>query len=280
MNAKYGKNDLRTAKALKNRGGIENFKGDTKAAVKTFEETISIYKKLKDLTEPDLKGFADVLEALGTIRAEQNLVSSEGLFKEALELRERTSGPESPEAATALSFLASINFFRRNFDKASELYARTLASVAKSVETSKQDVSLIYYRTECSYRKADIAERFEEIKSKYGPEGTIRPVGASNVLPRSRKVVQEGVVNGKASRLEKPKYPGDARAAGARGTVTVNILIDEKGNVISACSVDKSIHPSLVVVSEVAAYASKFEPTTLDGKPVKVAGKLTYTFSR
>ena len=81
-----------------------------------------------------MKGLADVLEALGSIRAEQSLVSSEGLFKEALELREKTSGPESPEAATSLSFLASINFFRQNFDKASELYARTLASVAKSVE--------------------------------------------------------------------------------------------------------------------------------------------------
>ena len=280
MTQKHGKNHLATAKALKNRGGIENFKGDKKAAVETFEDTISIYKKLKDLTEPDLRGYADVLEALGTIRAEQDLVSSEGLFKDALELREKTTGPESPEAATPLSFLASINFFRRNFDKASELYARTLASVAKSVETSKQDITLIYYRTECSYRKADMAEKFEEVKTKYGPEGTIRPVGASNVLPRGKKVVQEGVINGKASRLEKPKYPSDARAAGARGTVTVDILIDENGNVLSACSVDKSMHPSLVIASEVSAYASKFEPTTLDGKPVKVAGKLTYMFSR
>jgi TonB family protein len=280
MIRKHGKNDLATAKALKNRGGLENFKGDTKAAAKTFEETITIYKKLRPtLGEPDLKGFADVLEALGAIRAQEDLVGAEGLFKQSLELREKTSGLESPEAATSLSYFANLNFWRRQYEESASFYSRTLASLSKSIATSKQDFTLVYYRTECSYRKADLETKFEELSKIYGPEGLLGAAGVSAPLKKANpKVIQAGVINGKAIHLEKPKYPADARADRARGTVIVDVLIDEQGKVLSACSVDKKIHPSLIAASEVSALQSKFSPTTLDGNPVKVRGRIHYNF--
>src|SRR2546423_3249865 len=55
---------------------------------------------------------------------------------------------------------------------------------------------------------------------------------------RTRKiVVQGGVLNGKAVYKPEPDYPPAAKAARAQGMVVVRVLVDEKGNVISARAV-------------------------------------------
>jgi periplasmic protein TonB len=58
--------------------------------------------------------------------------------------------------------------------------------------------------------------------------------------------------------------------------VTVQVLVDEAGNVISAQAV--SGHPLLQSSAVAAARASKFSPTLLSGVPVKVSGVITYNF--
>ncbi len=90
------------------------------------------------------------------------------------------------------------------------------------------------------------------------------------------KTVSGGVLNGKATSLPKPPYPPIARQARASGTVVVQVLVDEKGNVVSARAV--SGHPLLQAASASAARAAKFSPTKLAGKPVKVSGVITYNF--
>jgi TonB family protein len=85
-----------------------------------------------------------------------------------------------------------------------------------------------------------------------------------------------GVLNGKALALPRPEYPAIARAAHASGTVAVQVLIDEKGNVVSAHAV--SGHPLLQAASVAAARAAKFSPTLLEGHPVKVTGVIQYNF--
>jgi TonB family protein len=88
--------------------------------------------------------------------------------------------------------------------------------------------------------------------------------------------ISGGVLNGKAIKLVQPSYPAIARAAHASGQVTVQVIIDEQGNVISATPV--SGHPLLQGAAVAAARASKFTPTTLSGVPVKVSGVLIYHF--
>lgn len=85
-----------------------------------------------------------------------------------------------------------------------------------------------------------------------------------------------GVLNGKALALPQPAYPPLARAAGVSGTVTVQVLIDEQGNVSSAHAVDG--HPLLQAVCVAAAQQAKFSPTLLEGEPVKVTGVIKYSF--
>ena len=91
------------------------------------------------------------------------------------------------------------------------------------------------------------------------------------------KTISGGVVNGKAVSLPAPPYPAAAKAVGAKGSVSVQVLIDENGNVVSANAVNG--HPLLRSAAAGAARRAKFRPTQLSGQPVKVSGVITYVFN-
>ena len=100
------------------------------------------------------------------------------------------------------------------------------------------------------------------------------PPAATPTPPRAP--ISGGVLNGKAISLPKPAYPPIARAAHASGTVVVQVLIDENGNVVSAHAV--SGHPLLQGAAVGAARQARFSPTKLSGQPVKVTGVIQYNF--
>ena len=103
------------------------------------------------------------------------------------------------------------------------------------------------------------------------------PPPAPKPTPEPKKtVVSGGVLNGKAISKPQPAYPPIAKAARASGTVTVQILVDESGRVVSATAV--SGHPLLQQAAVAAARQARFSPTLLSGQPVKVSGVITYNF--
>jgi TonB family protein len=106
----------------------------------------------------------------------------------------------------------------------------------------------------------------------------LRNLNSNQKTPPSppRAPISGGVLNGKAISLPKPAYPAIARAAHASGTVNVQVLVDENGNVISAVPV--SGHPLLRASAAAAARQAKFTPTKLSGQPVKVSGIIVYNF--
>ena len=91
-----------------------------------------------------------------------------------------------------------------------------------------------------------------------------------------RRPISGGVLNGKAFSKPAPAYPPIAKAARASGTVSVEVLLDESGRVISAKAI--AGHPLLQQAAVEAAYAARFSPTLVSGQPVKVAGTITYNF--
>jgi TonB family protein len=101
--------------------------------------------------------------------------------------------------------------------------------------------------------------------------------GDSNAATKNATVISGGVLNGKATNLVEPAYPRAAKAVRASGVVNVEATIDEKGDVVSATAANG--HPLLRAAAVQAARASKFSPTILDGKPVKVTGVIVYNFS-
>jgi protein TonB len=102
------------------------------------------------------------------------------------------------------------------------------------------------------------------------------PPPAPTPPPKPKTVVSGGVLNGKAISKPQPAYPPIAKAARASGTVTVQILVDEGGRVVSASAVNG--HPLLQQAAVAAARQARFSPTLLSGQPVKVSGVITYNF--
>jgi periplasmic protein TonB len=94
--------------------------------------------------------------------------------------------------------------------------------------------------------------------------------------PKVPRVISKGPITGQATSLPQPPYPMIAKQAGIQGRVSVQVLIDEKGNVISANAIDG--HPTLRIAAQRAALQAKFSPTTLGGLPVRVSGVITYDF--
>src|SRR5215813_10854434 len=94
--------------------------------------------------------------------------------------------------------------------------------------------------------------------------------------PTPHAPISGGVLNGKAVHLVQPQYPPMARTAHVSGQVSVQVLIDENGNVVAAHAT--SGHPLLQAAAVAAARASKFTPTKLSGQPVKVNGLIIYNF--
>ena len=109
------------------------------------------------------------------------------------------------------------------------------------------------------------------------------------------KVINGGVLNGKAVSLPKPEYPDAALKSGLKGAVGVEVTIDESGNVIFAqadlneqrvkIGDDGSTMMELIPIdlslreaAENAARQARFSPTLLSGQPVRIKGKIVYNF--
>jgi periplasmic protein TonB len=94
------------------------------------------------------------------------------------------------------------------------------------------------------------------------------------VVPKVLKVSK--ILNSQAISLPKPIYPQMAKQIRVQGVVTVQVLIDENGRVVSAKAING--HPLLVPEAQKAALQARFSPTMIGEQPVKVSGVITYNF--
>ena len=97
--------------------------------------------------------------------------------------------------------------------------------------------------------------------------------------PAGKRIVRVGS-NIKAPRQTfsvQPEYPALAKQAHVWGTVVVNAVIDEHGNVVGARALNG--HPLLIPAALKAVLQWKYEPTLLNGAPVAVEMEVTVHFS-
>ena len=98
------------------------------------------------------------------------------------------------------------------------------------------------------------------------------PVPAAILRP-----VSEGVLSGIAIDLPAPIYPEVAKRMRTFGVVSVDVVLDETGKVISATATSG---PAILRKSAIqAALKARFSPTKLSGQPVKVSGVIKYNFA-
>jgi len=111
-----------------------------------------------------------------------------------------------------------------------------------------------------------------------GGTGTSMPVPPPP-RPAARRIVRVGS-NLKAPRQTysvQPEYPVLAKQTHVVGTVVVNAVIDEHGNVVQARAL--SGHPLLIPAALKAVLQWKYEPTLLNGTPVAVEMEVTVHFN-
>src|SRR5947207_374953 len=106
------------------------------------------------------------------------------------------------------------------------------------------------------------------------PPSTAQPVSTGEETPP----LEGGILNSKAVSMPPPRYPAEAKRAGASGQVQVKVLIDETGKVISAEAVFGP--ESLRAAAVEAAKQARFAPAKSNGKPAKVSGILFYEFKQ
>lgn len=112
----------------------------------------------------------------------------------------------------------------------------------------------------------------------FGGTGTAVPPPPPKPQPAKRIVrVGSGIKAPRQTYNVDPDYPLLAREAHIRGTVVVDAVIDEQGNVIQARVV--SGHPLLVGPALKAVLQWKYEPTSLGGQPISVVLEVQVHFN-
>ena len=87
---------------------------------------------------------------------------------------------------------------------------------------------------------------------------------------------RDALLCGKAVSLPKPDYPEEAKAQKISGTVSINVVIDERGRVIWAKAVYG--HSLLQNAALTAACRSQYSPLQISGRAVKASGVISYNF--
>jgi TonB family protein len=98
------------------------------------------------------------------------------------------------------------------------------------------------------------------------------PAGRADNSP-----VGVGSLAGRAKSRVSPSYPSIARAARVTGSVTVFLVVSEKGEVESVIRAEGPQQLQQAAIE--AARRWKFNPTEIDGKAVRVTGYLNFNFT-
>ena len=144
------------------------------------------------------------------------------------------------------------------------------ATIGRSDTTQQQE--------SCGLCNSEGDGKVKKEKEEIAPEVKVKATPKVAPTPDKNIIRSIGVVNGKAIYLAMPVYPVAAKTIRVEGAVNVQVLIDEKGNVVSASVI--SGHPLLRAVAVKAARESRFTPTLLSNQPVKVTGVIVYNFKQ
>ena len=143
------------------------------------------------------------------------------------------------------------------------------ANANAAAKATPANTSVAAKPTETEAKPADPAPVGKEVKPADGP-------ALKSITPPDGAILA-GVLNDLATSLPAPD-PAAAKAANESGTVTVEVVVNEKGTVV-ASSVVSGPQPLWRAAGE-AARQARFAPPLQNGQPVKIAGVLTYDFKK
>ena len=219
-----------------------------------FRQPVTSFDRLKaasrSITEPYIESVAQKFGAAGTPATREPLCTEVGALENGAGVRLRGALNKEPGTGEIYSLLMGHRF-----------------------------VNLVYIRTDKDDAQGamawDTVRQSLKVEESVTGTTTVEP-GIESHRPVLTDIGVDLVLNGRALSLPAPQYPAIAKAAHAWGTVTVKVVIDEEGKVISAVPV--SGHPLLQAPAHQAALHARFSPTLVCNKQVKVPGIITYNF--
>ncbi|MGH9761345.1 MAG: energy transducer TonB [Blastocatellia bacterium] len=119
------------------------------------------------------------------------------------------------------------------------------------------------------------ANRYKAIRASFGLIALLAFTAICQPFPRQDAAIPE-VEAGVAIRRVEARYPDDARLLGVNGFVTVQAIVDERGNVQSARAT--SGPRPLRKAAEDAALRWRFKPGFLSGAPVRSVARISFHF--
>ncbi len=262
----FGSNHIETAKAFLTLGFVYFLSEELSEAEKSLQRSLNIYDSIKVSDNDPL--FINLLETLASVKYKKDKYEeAENLLLRANDMRRKSEGSNTPKVMANTWSLANLNYTKGNFDKASELYKTVFKYRLDQPQANGREILDAYVRCSCSMYRANNDLEATRFEFEF----------AAEVLKKA-KFKKEDIVNGKAKKLPRPEYPGVAAVYRMKGEVLVNIVIDEKGDVVFVCTKSFSGHPSFISAAERVAYKAKFEPTKVNGEPIKVIGTIIYEF--
>jgi len=260
-----GKDDELSAAAAFNLAEIQWQREKYDDSRRLFERALHSYERI--LGRENIR-LAAIWERIALVYyAYGQPAETESFYKRSLAIREQALGPEHSDVGQSIFKLAEFYQFQGDYKKAEPLYERLLEIRGKT-SAATEPLAEAIDRYACLLRKEKRTQEADQIEEREFP--VLNPGNDRSQFTTG------GVVNGKALKLVQPPYPMEARAGRASGKVSVRVLIDERGDVTRVCAFEG--HKLLMKASESAAARSKFSPTTLDGKPVKVTGIIIYNY--
>ena len=263
---------------------------------KQFAQAIPIAQKVIAIRKARLKpsdpAITSALINLGELYlATKREAEAETVFREALTISESTDNPQLLTSSRLLDALAYIRVRKHDYAAAEPLLLRSLQiqetqqgrTDPRTVEAMKDFACLELKNVPMDSAKSkdnsqlseeEIAKRSIKMRADCWLYGFDQDCDQQTYKHRSDA---PKVLNGRAVRLITPPYPAAARNQRFSGKAYVAVRIDEAGNVSEARSVCGG-YAELNAVSVVAARASTFTPTSINGKPTHVNGIIVYNF--
>lgn len=261
-----GPNHELIATSLNNIAGIYQAKEKYSDAEALYKRSLKVLEQRYGV---ESKYLTKTIEQLAWMRfALHNNGDAEKLFLRALAIKQSQYGPEQIETAQTLSSFGTFYERINKLDKAADYFRRSVVVREKILEPN--NLGLLEALDDCACAllldgKVDEGRKYQERAEK------IRSAIAADPINR-----QGGFLQSKAILRVEPEYPVAARQLGVRGTVVVEVLVDECGKVLTATP--KGGPTELRDAAVAAARRWRFTITRLGSRRVKVIGTITFNF--
>ncbi|MEN3336252.1 MAG: hypothetical protein V7641_5617 [Blastocatellia bacterium] len=253
--------------ALQNLASVQFGKKNFGAAQSLYKRALKIFEKAYGRDSIKLVAMLDNMGWLYVAQADVG--GAEDAFLRSLALREKAFGPDADEVAQSTYMLAQLYEQLGRYDKAVGYYKRTIAIKEKRLGPNSEQLADYLDKSACALTENG---QYKEAVETQGRAHDLR----RQISGKSVQQVTGEVLQGKATSRMEPVYPLEAKRHRIAGSVMIEATVDETGHVVAAHALCGP--PMLRDVSVEAARNWRFTPTTLNGKPVKVVGVITFNF--